>query len=182
MKEKIVELIRAASLRAYENGRLPSDAFPAIEIEEPKIESHGDFSTNVAMVMASLQKTAPRRIAEAIVDHLDDPEGMIAKTEIAGPGFINFFINPACWHPVIPQIHQQDLDFGRGGSLHEAGHRWHPLGGLLPPPGVELLASDPCSTAYGADRLPRAQPAQDLPRWDSHRFISVSWIARCDSL
>jgi len=113
MKDKIAELIRAGVQRAYGNGRLPADTFPDIEIEEPKIESHGDFSTNVAMVMASAQKTAPRRIAEAIVAHLDDPEGVIAKTEIAGPGFINFFVNPACWHPVIPRIHDQDLDYGR---------------------------------------------------------------------
>jgi arginyl-tRNA synthetase len=112
-KQTLVELIRNAVRRAHEKGRLTADALPGIEVEEPKIESHGDFSTNVAMVMASLQKTAPRQIAEAIIDHLDDPEGIIAHTDIAGPGFINFFINPAWWHPVISQIHRQDLDYGR---------------------------------------------------------------------
>jgi arginyl-tRNA synthetase len=112
MKQKIIDLIRNAANRAYETGDLPSKAYPEIEVEVPKIESHGDFSTNMAMVTASVQKMAPRKIAESIVKHITDPDGILAKTEIAGPGFINFFVNIWSWYPVLHRIHQEDIRYG----------------------------------------------------------------------
>ncbi|MBW2012718.1 MAG: arginine--tRNA ligase, partial [Deltaproteobacteria bacterium] len=112
MKQKLIKLIRNAANSAYEKGDLPSKAFPEIEVEVPKIESHGDFSTNIAMVTASVQKMAPRKIAESIVKHLEDPNNILAKTEIAGPGFINFFVNIGSWYPVLHKIHQEDIRYG----------------------------------------------------------------------
>jgi arginyl-tRNA synthetase len=112
MKQKIINLIRNAATRAHEQGDLPSKAFPAIDVEVPKIASHGDFSTNIAMVTASVQKMPPRKIAESILKHLNDPENMLAKTEIAGPGFINFFVNIWGWYPVLHNIHQEDMRYG----------------------------------------------------------------------
>jgi len=112
MKQKIINLIRNAATCAYEKGDLPSKAFPKIEVEVPKIESHGDFSTNLAMVMASVQKMPPRKIAESILKHLRDPDNILAKTEIAGPGFINFFANIWSWYPVLHKIHQEDIRYG----------------------------------------------------------------------
>ncbi|MCK4468880.1 MAG: arginine--tRNA ligase, partial [Desulfobacterales bacterium] len=122
MKQKIKNLILKAALNAYEKGELPSSKFPDIEVEAPKIEAHGDFSTNIAMVMASVQKMQPKRIAETIIKNIDDSEGIIAKTEIAGPGFINFFINSLSWHPVLRTIHEEDdrygvSDIGRGSKI-----------------------------------------------------------------
>ncbi len=113
MKERIRDLVLKAAERAHESGVLPSSAFPPMAVEEPKLEAHGDYSSNMAMVAASVQKMAPRKIAEAIINHLDDPEGIIRKTEIAGPGFINFFIGPAAWGPVLGAIHEADETFGR---------------------------------------------------------------------
>jgi len=112
MKQKIKDLILAAARKAYENKELPSADFPGIEVEIPKIESHGDFSTNMAMVMASVQKMPPHKIAVAITKHIADQEEMLAKTEIAGPGFINFFINTPAWHPVLSEIHTKDTRYG----------------------------------------------------------------------
>ena len=112
MKQKIKEIIAQAMKAAYEKGILPSSGFPPVEIEEPKLETHGDFSSNISMIMASVQKMAPRKIAEVIISHLDDPEDIIAKTEIAGPGFINFFINPFSWHPVLHEIHKKNTAYG----------------------------------------------------------------------
>ena len=63
--------------------------------------------------MAKTQRMAPRKIAEALIDHLDDTAGIIQRTEIAGPGFINFFIQPSAWHPVLTTIHEQDDQYGR---------------------------------------------------------------------
>ena len=112
MKQKIRDLILAAATQAYEKGVLSSSQFPAVEVEEPKTDRHGDYSSNVAMVMAARQKVPPRKIAEAIVNCLDDPDGILANVEIAGPGFINFFINPSSWHPILRQIHEQDTGYG----------------------------------------------------------------------
>jgi arginyl-tRNA synthetase len=112
MKDKIIQLIQQAVHRAHNNGQLPSEVLPEVEITEPKADAHGDFSTNIAMVMASAQKMAPRKIAEAIVSQLDDADGILGRTEIAGPGFINFFVKPSAWHTVLSQIHQTDTCYG----------------------------------------------------------------------
>lgn len=105
MKHSVREIVEAALVRAHEAGALPSREFPPIIVEEPRVEAHGDFSTNIAMVMAKIQKMAPRKIAEGIIDHLADPDGALLRTEIAGPGFINFFIAPAAWLPVLEAVH-----------------------------------------------------------------------------
>jgi arginyl-tRNA synthetase len=112
MKQKIKDLIKKAVQIAHEKGALPSADIPEAEVEEPKADSHGDFSTNIAMVTASIQKMPPRKIAEAIVAHLPDAQSIIEKTEIAGPGFINFFVKPSAWHPVLRQIHEADTAYG----------------------------------------------------------------------
>jgi arginyl-tRNA synthetase len=112
MKDTISQLIQQAIRRAHKNGQLPSEILPEVEVTEPKAVTHGDFSTNIAMVMASAQKMAPRKIAEAIVSQLDDDDGVLEKTEIAGPGFINFFLKPSAWHKVLSQIHRTDTRYG----------------------------------------------------------------------
>lgn len=113
MKQKIQDMVLKAASSAHESGVLPSSDFPPMAVEEPKLDAHGDYSSNMAMVMASVQKMAPRKIAEAIIHHLDDPDGIIAKTEIAGPGFINFFIGPSAWGPFLRGIHEADETFGK---------------------------------------------------------------------
>lgn len=112
MKQKLQKLILSAAKNAHHKGDLPSGDIPEVEIEEPRADAHGDFSSNIAMVMASIQKMAPRKIADAIIAHLQAPHEMIEKTEIAGPGFINFFVKPAAWHPVLRQILEADTAYG----------------------------------------------------------------------
>ncbi len=112
MKQKLKKLIWDAVKTAYEDNALPSSEFPDVEIEEPKVEKHGDFSTNIAMKMASIQKMSPRKISEIIIDHISDPDNLLSGTDIAGPGFINFFINESSWHPVLRQIHEAGNEFG----------------------------------------------------------------------
>jgi len=112
MKNRIRALLQSAAERAHAAGLLPSDAFPDIEIETPRLDAHGDFATNLAMVMAKTQKMAPRRIAEALVGQLTAAEGLIAKAEIAGPGFINLFLPPSAWTPLLTAIHEADARFG----------------------------------------------------------------------
>ncbi len=112
MKDKLRQLVRDAAQNAYDAGDLTSDQFPDIAIEEPRADAHGDLATTFALASASAQQMPPRKIAETIIDHLADPDGVIAATEIAGPGFINFFISPAAWHPVLTEIHEKDRYYG----------------------------------------------------------------------
>ena len=112
MKNKIRDIIFHAVQTANEKGDLPSPDIPPLEVEEPKNPSHGDFSTNMAMVSASVQKMAPRKIADAILGCISDPDGIIEKTEIAGPGFINFYLKSDAWHPILKTIHEKDHTYG----------------------------------------------------------------------
>ncbi len=105
-------MILAAAKKAYRSGALQTDEFPAVEIEEPQLETHGDFSTNFAMMTASAQKMPPRDIARAIKNQLTDPDQILTDTEIAGPGFINFFVKPSAWYPILRRIHADDLRYG----------------------------------------------------------------------
>ncbi len=115
MKHKIRKIVLNAAQKAFENGLLPSDHVPEMEIEEPRNPSHGDFSTNFAMVSAAIQKMPPRKIAESLVSSIEalgEAANFIEKVEIAGPGFINFFLSNKAWHPVVDQILEQDKRYG----------------------------------------------------------------------
>jgi arginyl-tRNA synthetase len=112
MKNRIKKLIIEAASEAHAKGLLSSADFPEVNLEKPKVEAHGDFSTNFAMVMASLQKMPPRKVAQAIVDQLNHSGRLLEKIEIAGPGFINFYVTPAAWHPVLLEIQKTDRRFG----------------------------------------------------------------------
>lgn len=113
MKQQIRRLVTESVQGAIRAEALAEQSLPKIEIDVPKNEIHGDFSTNIAMIMASAQKTAPRKIAEQIIKYLEDNDNLITKTEIAGPGFINFFINIESWQNVLRNIHAAGDDYGR---------------------------------------------------------------------
>lgn len=115
MKRLIEKLVLDAAKTAYAAKLLTSDDFPAVEIEEPKIADHGDFACNFAMLSARIQKMAPRKIAEAIVSRIEDTSGLLVRTEIAGPGFINFFLAPSAWPPVVKQVLDADMAYGASG-------------------------------------------------------------------
>jgi arginyl-tRNA synthetase len=135
MRDTIRQIILSAARQAHSGGALPSDAFPDVEVERPRASGHGDFATNFAMVSAKGQRMAPRRIAEAIVDHLEDANHVLQRTEIAGPGFINFFVRPEAWAPLVSQILEQDRaygssDIGRGGRVQVEFVSANPTGPL----------------------------------------------------
>ncbi|MCP4723016.1 MAG: arginine--tRNA ligase, partial [Desulfobacteraceae bacterium] len=114
MKTKIKQIVLNTAKKAFEQGGLPSDKIPAMDIEEPKHISQGDFSSNFAMVSAGIQKMAPKKIAQILVSTMESMDSIdyIEKIEVAGPGFINFFLSNAAWHPVVDTILEQDKMFG----------------------------------------------------------------------
>jgi arginyl-tRNA synthetase len=103
------------------NGTLPADtATPDFVVERPKDRSHGDFSTNVAMLLAKHAgkdgaRSNPRALAQALIDALPE-NGDIAAIEIAGPGFLNFRLAPAAWQRQLRSVHAQGVGYGRNDS------------------------------------------------------------------
>ncbi|EKN64890.1 arginyl-tRNA synthetase [Neobacillus bataviensis LMG 21833] len=101
VQTKIKEEIRAAVLKA---GLAAEEQIPDVILETPKEKAHGDYSTNMAMQLARVAKKAPRMIAEALVEKFDRSKASIEKIELAGPGFINFYMNNSYLTDLIPTI------------------------------------------------------------------------------
>ena len=113
MKKQLSLLVHKAIESALSAGRLlPMETPPSIVLEIPKIEAHGDYSTNVAMTMASSEKRAPRDVARIIMDHIDDSDHLLSKVEEAGPGFINFFVTKNKWFEVLKTVHEAGKAYG----------------------------------------------------------------------
>ena len=85
-------------------------------LERPRDSGHGDLATNLAMVVAKSQKSNPRKLAERLIAELRFPEGMIAKTEIAGPGFINFWLGESELVSLVRRIFAEGAEYGRSTS------------------------------------------------------------------
>lgn len=111
MKQTIEALILQAVETLKISGVLELNTLPMITIERCRDPQHGDFATNVALILAKPAKTNPRQLAEKILTALPAHESII-NVELAGPGFINFFINPDAQYAVIPKIHELGRDFG----------------------------------------------------------------------
>lgn len=93
MKEQIQLLLEEALTALKGKGLLPADLEPAIQIDRTKDKAHGDLATNLAMIGAKAAKKNPRQLAAEIIEHLP-PSKLVRQVEIAGPGFINFYLNP----------------------------------------------------------------------------------------
>ena len=116
MKPHLRALVTQAidALRAA--GTLPADvATPEFVVERPRERTHGDFSTNAAMLLARPARSNPRVLAQALVAAL--PAGAdISKVEIAGPGFINFHLAPAAYEREVARVLEQGAAYGRNDS------------------------------------------------------------------
>lgn len=111
MKQKIEELIRKAVNSLINDGFLDPNLTVPIIIERTRDAQHGDFASNLALMLAKPAKANPRQLAEKIIAALpEDPA--ITKVELAGPGFINFFVNPNAQYQIISNIHEQGASFG----------------------------------------------------------------------
>ncbi len=111
MKQKLEALLEKSLETLKSQGILDKEINPKIIIERTKDARHGDFATNLAMMLAKPARSNPRQLAEKIVQALPE-DNTVSKTEIAGPGFINFFINPEAQFDIIRQIHEAGREFG----------------------------------------------------------------------
>ncbi len=111
MKDQLIELLTAAVNQLREQGILDIDHIPPLKVERSRDPSHGDLASNIALVLARPAKMSPLDLAHRIVDSMPDVD-WLEKTEIAGPGFINFFLESAPVSRIIRQILEQGDTFG----------------------------------------------------------------------
>jgi arginyl-tRNA synthetase len=115
VKDTVNQLVLQAIERLREQNLLPAQAHASFVIERTRNVEHGDFATNAALLLAKFARTNPRALAQALVAALPAND-RIAKVEIAGPGFINFFLAPAAYHDQVRRIHAQGMAYGSNTS------------------------------------------------------------------
>lgn len=112
-QDKLNEIIVAAVKSATAKGELPDSDMPSFIIEKPSDKKNGDFSTNIAMAGARCYHKAPKMIAESIVNSLDLDGTLIDRAEIAGPGFINFYLSDDYYSKIVLDAVEQGENYGR---------------------------------------------------------------------
>ena len=91
MKEQLTQLIEASLAALVATGELPQDLQAKVQIDRTRDKSHGDLASNIALTLAKRAGKNPRELAQLVCDNLPAAD-FLARTEIAGPGFINFFL------------------------------------------------------------------------------------------
>ena len=118
------DLIKSASLQLRElindalgvlvaEGVAPAEPLPSFAVEIPADKSHGDFAANTAMVCARAFKMAPRKIAELIIEKIDLSGSVFERAEIAGPGFMNFFLSKKWFAEAVESVLEEKENYGR---------------------------------------------------------------------
>lgn len=112
-KEQIVETVKKAADNAMKNGSLVSTELPLFSVDTPSNREHGDYAVNAAMVWAKAFRKAPRQIAETLLEYIDFNGTYIERCEIAGPGFMNFFLSDKYYADIVADILAKGDDYGR---------------------------------------------------------------------
>ncbi|MBM4314034.1 MAG: arginine--tRNA ligase [Deltaproteobacteria bacterium] len=112
MKQTITTLLENAIRSAVADGLLPAGAFPPVEVDWTKEAGHGDYASNAAMVLARPAGKNPRDIARILLERMVDSGQILEKVEIAGPGFINFFIREGCWLALLKTVEEEGSRYG----------------------------------------------------------------------
>jgi len=113
VKEHLRELVAQSLLDLRRQGRLPQDLpTPDYVIERTRSREHGDYATNIALLLAKAAGLKPRELAEALAANFGETQH-VSKVEIAGPGFINFTISGPCRLATVRKVFEQQADYGR---------------------------------------------------------------------
>lgn len=107
-------LLKNAFKKAMQEGKLPENEIPQFTVEIPAETSHGDFASNAAMVSARTFRNAPVKIANILTESMDFSDARyIERVEIAGPGFINFFVSPLWFADIVSGVLVEKENYGR---------------------------------------------------------------------
>jgi arginyl-tRNA synthetase len=115
IEDKLGGLLKEALNKAIGSGRLTVDKLPPVIIERPRDKAHGDWASNIAMILAKQAGMAPRDVAKTLLEELDSPE-YLAETTIAGPGFINFRLSHVWLQQSLAEIGRLGDGYGRARS------------------------------------------------------------------
>ncbi|MEN8200551.1 MAG: arginine--tRNA ligase, partial [Thermodesulfobacteriota bacterium] len=113
IEERLKKVVDGCFDKGVASGAWSDAAAGKYSLEVPKREGQGDFSTNMAMVMAGVEKKNPREIAATLQELLSQEEAIIDKVEIAGPGFVNIYLKAAVWQEILGPVLAAGGDFGR---------------------------------------------------------------------
>lgn len=120
LESHIHQLIAHAVQQLQRDGRLPAElALPSIVLEPTKQAAHGDLATNIAMVLAKAAQRPPREVGQWLLDALP-ADALIAKVEMAGPGFLNFFVQPTYYTAQLAGIEAAGPRYGQSDVAHGA--------------------------------------------------------------
>src|SRR5437868_8623606 len=108
LRERVRAMVAAAVARV-----LPEAAGAEFQVEPPRQAEHGDFAVNAALVFARIAKANPRKLAQQIIENLQDTAGILEKVEIAGPGFLNIRLARGVWHRELRAVWEERDRFGR---------------------------------------------------------------------
>ncbi|MDY0351231.1 MAG: arginine--tRNA ligase [Desulfobulbaceae bacterium] len=112
IKSQLKERLDACFARGVREGLWSAEGAGRYVLEVPRHEGQGDFSTNLALVVAGLEKRKPRDVAARLAAMFSPEDELVARVEIAGPGFVNFFLRDRVWSSVIPPVCAQGERFG----------------------------------------------------------------------
>jgi arginyl-tRNA synthetase len=112
MKQRLTHLLEQSIRAAMDAGRLPPPVPSYIEMELTKDPGHGDYASNVAMILAAQARKNPREIARILSEGIDDPDGLLEKVEIAGPGFLNFFVREGAFAAILETVAREGKSYG----------------------------------------------------------------------
>lgn len=112
MKAHIKKILEKVFVECCRDAVFNSAALPEFIVEAPRNKDHGDLATNLAMLLAKQEKKPPREIALVLAERLKSADPLIESLEIAGPGFINFYLKKDAWHSVLEAIEQAGDRFG----------------------------------------------------------------------
>lgn len=113
MQLKLIQILKSTLSHCIEKKLFPLDAIPEVEVSKPARKEHGDYASNVALTLASSTGRKPRDLAEIIIQNLQDPHQVIQKTEVAGPGFINFFLSSKAYQETLREILNKKENYGK---------------------------------------------------------------------
>lgn len=117
MKKRLEALLQHALETAQRGGALKSKSLPPLFFEVPRDPAFGDLASTIALGLAREERAAPRVVAQRIIDHIEDPDGLLQAVDIAGPGYINFRFSPHFWTQSLLEIVEPEHGptlFGKG--------------------------------------------------------------------
>jgi arginyl-tRNA synthetase len=118
VKARVKEVLDDCFQRGAAQGFWSPAAGGAYAVEVPKHEGQGDFSTNMALIIAGREKKRPRDVAQQLADMLAAHNDLFVRVEVAGPGFVNLFITPAVWQSVLVPVCTHDKTYGASAVGH----------------------------------------------------------------